>query len=86
MKSLDDYKIALIKEILSHKAELIQMGFDWPTNDNLNYDDENLLDDLEQFYADIMGYKALNSFVNKNWPKNPFKEFDNLYIAVTYHS
>ena len=71
MKSLDAYKIALINEINSHKAELIELGFDWPTNsDYLNYD-EQLLEELEEFYAEIMGYKALNSFVKNNWPKYP---------------
>ena len=66
MLSLDAYKIALIAEIQSHKAELIELGFDWPTEDNLNYD-ETLIYDLEEFYSEIMGYKALNSFINKNY-------------------
>ena len=71
MKNLETYKIALINEINSYKGLLIEMGFDWPSNEiNSNNEPtthENIID-LEQFYIQIMGYIELHNFIAKNYP------------------
>ena len=66
MKNLDGYKINLINEINSLKPLLIEMGFDWPTNE-LIYD-EVLIIELEEFYSEINGYISLHNYRAKNYP------------------
>lgn len=68
MKDLEAYKASLIKEINSNKEMLIEMGFDWPSED-LNYN--NNLGEIEEFYAEIMGYAAVHNFIAENYPHTP---------------
>lgn len=68
MKNLEAYKLALINEIKTNKEKVINMGFDWPTEE-LKYDIIPL-DTLEEYYAEIMGYIALHNFIDKNYPNN----------------
>ncbi len=66
MNRLDPYKISLINEINSYKTLLIEMGFDWPTEELKA--EEYLLNDLEDFYSQIMGYIELHNYRAKNYP------------------
>ena len=65
MSNLDEYKIKLVNEINSYKDLLIQMGFDWPSNENYN---NNSIENLEEFYAEINGYIALHNFRAQYYP------------------
>jgi hypothetical protein len=65
MKTQEAYKTALINEIESLKPLLIQMGFDYPLEANIN---ENSIELLEEFYSEINGYISLHNFKYYNYP------------------
>lgn len=65
MTNLEIYKARLLTEIIRNKEMLILMGYDWPS---IEPDNSNSLNELEEFYAEIMGFATLHNFIAKNYP------------------
>lgn len=71
MEKYNAYKVILINEINSYKVQMINWGFDWPTEIlNPNTPEAYSENELSDFYREIMGFKAVMEFELKNYPYN----------------